>query len=808
MAICPQCHEPLSSPHALCSRCGDTRPPNATRTNAAATASSAASRGFVPGTMLSDRYRIIALLGRGGMGEVYRADDLTLGQPVALKFLPAIGRTRSGRLRRFRNEVRIARQVSHPNVCRVYDIGEVDGSVFLSMEYVDGEDLASLLRRIGRLPPDKGARDRAQAVRGPGRRARERRPAPRSEARERHARRARAGAHHRLRPRRARRRRQRGRRARAARPPTWRPSSSRAKRSTTRSDIYALGLVLYELFTGKRAASTAARCQSFSACASSPRRSTRRRSCGISIPRSSAIILRCLEPRSVGAPASALAVAAALPGGDPLAAALAAGETPSPQLVAAAGEDAGVSRRYAFALFACVLAGITAAAAMAVRTSALERLAPEYPPQVLIQRARDVIASAGYEPRAADAASGFAWNTALVDAAARTDKPRPDWDRVVGGSGPSVLRFWYRQSDTSLTGMQFHSDLLIPGEVNEEDPPPIDPGMITVVLDARGRLVRFEASPPRVLAPGAREHPAANWQPLFTAAGLEPGRLQPTEPLWTWLGTSDSRFAWTGTWPQSTRPLRVEAAALRGKPVGFALRGAWDVPGDQAGGRGDAGEGVRIAIYGMLALVICAASAWLAWRNLSTGRGDRRGAFRLGAFAFLVHMALWLTTSHLVLASVLGMFFLALCTAIFYGVVLWTIYLAFEPYVRRHWPHSADLVDAAAVRTVARPPRRARRAVGCGARRRLDAHRTRHGPDRRRRPAARADVDRRTPPARPAAGARRVARARPPRRFATPLLFFFLLFLLGRAAAPGACCRRVRGGADRAVGGARGTSSS
>ena len=433
---------------------------------------------------------------------------------------------------------------------------------------------------------------------------------------------------------------------------------------------------------------TAARCQSFSACASSPRRSTRRRSCGIWIPRSSEIILRCLEPDPSARPSSALAVAAALPGGDPLAAALAAGETPSPQLVAAAGEDAGVSRRYAFALFACVLAGITAAAAMAVRTSALERLAPEYPPQVLIQRARDVIASAGYEPRAADAASGFAWNTALVDAAARTDKPRPDWDRVVGGSGPSVLRFWYRQSDTSLTGMQFHSDLLIPGEVNEEDPPPIDPGMITVVLDARGRLVRFEASPPRVLAPGAREHPAANWQPLFTAAGLEPGRLQPTEPLWTWLGTSDSRFAWTGTWPQSTRPLRVEAAALRGKPVGFALRGAWDVPGDQAGGQGDAGEGVRIAIYGMLALVICAASAWLAWRNLSTGRGDRRGAFRLGAFAFLVHMALWLTTSHLVLASVLGMFFLALCTAIFYGVVLWTIYLAFEPYVRRHWPHS------------------------------------------------------------------------------------------------------------------------
>jgi serine/threonine-protein kinase len=98
----------------------------------------------------------VALLGKGGMGEVYRADDLTLGQPVALKFLPQATARDEDLLGRFRNEVRTARRVSHPNVCRVYDVGEVDGLTFLSMEYVDGEDLASLLRRIGRLPGDKG----------------------------------------------------------------------------------------------------------------------------------------------------------------------------------------------------------------------------------------------------------------------------------------------------------------------------------------------------------------------------------------------------------------------------------------------------------------------------------------------------------------------------------------------------------------------------------------------------------------------------------------------------------------------------
>jgi len=107
------------------------------------------------GTLLARRYRIVSLLGRGGMGEVYRANDLLLAQAVALKFLPAQWTSDEPTLARFRNEVRIARQISHPNVCRVYDIGEAEGATYLSMEYVDGEDLASLLRRIRRLPRDK-----------------------------------------------------------------------------------------------------------------------------------------------------------------------------------------------------------------------------------------------------------------------------------------------------------------------------------------------------------------------------------------------------------------------------------------------------------------------------------------------------------------------------------------------------------------------------------------------------------------------------------------------------------------------------
>src|SRR5882672_7102692 len=110
---------------------------------------------FVAGTILAERYRIVGLLGRGGMGEVYRADDLKLAQPVALKFLPDHLNTNGAALARFHREVRVARQVSHKNVCRVYDIGEIEGRQFLSMEFIKGEELSSLLRRIGRLPADK-----------------------------------------------------------------------------------------------------------------------------------------------------------------------------------------------------------------------------------------------------------------------------------------------------------------------------------------------------------------------------------------------------------------------------------------------------------------------------------------------------------------------------------------------------------------------------------------------------------------------------------------------------------------------------
>ena len=158
-AVCSQCGSPLTKSSAGLSgadapTAAVVAPVDASSSFRSASHHSRDEPRFAPGSLIAERYRIISLLGRGGMGEVFRADDLMLGQPVALKFLPE-SMIDGFMLERFRNEVRIARRISHPNVCRVHDIGETDNQVFLSMEYVDGEDLSSLLRRTGRLPRDK-----------------------------------------------------------------------------------------------------------------------------------------------------------------------------------------------------------------------------------------------------------------------------------------------------------------------------------------------------------------------------------------------------------------------------------------------------------------------------------------------------------------------------------------------------------------------------------------------------------------------------------------------------------------------------
>src|SRR3984957_14299222 len=105
------------------------------------------------GHLLAQRYEVLGLLGEGGMGAVYKARDVELSRMVALKVIrPDLARNRAI-LDRFKQELILATQVTHRNVVRIYDLGEAEGIKFITMEYVEGEDLATILHKRVKLPP-------------------------------------------------------------------------------------------------------------------------------------------------------------------------------------------------------------------------------------------------------------------------------------------------------------------------------------------------------------------------------------------------------------------------------------------------------------------------------------------------------------------------------------------------------------------------------------------------------------------------------------------------------------------------------
>jgi len=697
---CDQCGESLAAKTRFCPSCGrpissdvfDTQtvavsptpsPQSPSRSTHASSAHSAREGRFAPGAILAGRYRIVALLGKGGMGEVYRADDLSLDQTVALKFLPESLSQHPEAVARFRNEVRTARQVSHPNVCRVYDLGEIDGQFVLCMEYVDGEDLASLLRRIGRLPIDKALEIARKLCAGLAA-AHEKGVLHRDLKPSNIMLDARgqvlltdfglAGLAGEI----------EGSEIRNGTPAYMAPEQLAGEEVTVRSDIYSLGLVLYEIFTGKPPFEfdTLAELMRARSTSNPVSPTTLVRDLDPAVER---VILRCLQTKPSTRPPSALSIAAALPGGDPLAAALAAGETPSPEMVAAAGEGLGLSPRIAIPVFVAILVMMAAAFGLWRRQSALERIKPRYSPEVLTQKAQDIVQRLGYNAQPADDATGFDWDHRYFDS---LEEEKPNWNNLLSKQR-SPLRFWYRQAEAPLITGQFHDDLLTPGIVGTDDPASTEVGMVYLLLDSTGRLLQFEAQPPQKLEPPKQPPPPPDWTPLFTAAGVDPAQLKTADPLWNWIEGADTRMAWTGIWPDANRPLRIEAGAVRGKPVYFKMMGSWSTPWRNPSPEQPLSQQSEDLILSSLALVVFLSAPWLARKNLAAGRGDRRGAFRLAVFMLIAELTIWLCRGHMAPSlGTFGVFIVALVASVFYATVAWTVYLAAEPYVRRHWPQS------------------------------------------------------------------------------------------------------------------------
>lgn len=622
---------------------------------------------FAPGSVVAGRYRIAGLLGAGGMGEVFRADDLKLGQPVALKFLPA-GFPRN--FNRLCEEVRLGRLVTHPNVCRIYDIVEWADVQFVAMEYVEGEDLSRLLRRIGRFAPDKAvdlARGLAAGL---------------------HAAHAKGVLHRDLKPANVMidslgsarimdfgialaAGQEDGRLA--GTPAYIAPEQLTGTTASVQSDLYSLGLVMYEIVTGRRVHDAA----SFG---------ERLRDAGEEIPKPStiagdidpafeAVILHCLAGDPSERPRSAREVIESLPGGDPIAAAIAAGQTPSPGLIAAAAAEGSLRPAAAWSLLALIAAEI-AFAFYGMRAGSVFGMLHPKSPDALTERAAEIRAAAGL-PSQKFSASGWQGDQQHLAWIAGSDDSPGRWNRLKKGLAP--LSFWVRSEASPLIG---NGADLAPAFTQ---PPQVTPGASSIAVDPRGRLRSLSAVP-------ETSWPArtADWRMLFGEAGLDLARFTPAQPRVLPAAYADARLAWSGIHPEDGTPIRVEAAAWHGTPVFFRIVAPWDEAPDRTAAlpfAGKAGRAYALATATFL-FVFAVCGVLLAWRNLRMRRGDRASATRVAVVLFVLQTisTIGFAGHALSISHEIEIVLRAVANTLLWTGGYFLVYLALEPYVRRRWP--------------------------------------------------------------------------------------------------------------------------
>ncbi len=570
-------------------------------------------RDFETGEVIAGRYRIVGLLGRGGMGDVFHAHDLVLGEDVAIKFLPHGRAGSEAFMRRFVNEVRLARQITHPAVCRVHDIGEVEGRRFLSMEFIDGEDLASLLRRIGRLPPEKAFELAQQLCAGL------------SELHEHEV------LHRDLKPANLMIDGQ-GRLKLAdfglaavpselgdhelgdGTPAYMAPEQLRGEGVSHRSDIYALGLVLYELLTGRHPYEPGDT-------ALGERRALDRSTAPVSLASrvpglpsdATEIIEQCLHEDPERRPGSVLEIAASLPGGDPVAAALQAGRAPSVEALANVKRATTLPAWAAWTLAGLIGVIAVVFGALAPQHTLLGRSRSELSPAVLRDRARTLLDDAHLDAPHSDSFSRIFYDGAYLDAEA----PPSTFE-----AGPTPVIFEYRQSPIPMVRR---------GEVVTRNDPAMEaPGEIRVRLDSRGSLREFETVPPHEMGRSVRA--ADVWDSFLAATGADLDTLVESRPRLTPPRAADTQLAWEVVLPGQESPCHVEAASWQGQPVWFVLLPPWESPRDRSQAVLEASTGITtandilaLAVFGGFVVGLALLCRYLYLR----GEVDTRGAWRI-----------------------------------------------------------------------------------------------------------------------------------------------------------------------------------
>ena len=446
-----------------------------------------------------------------------------------------------------------------------------------------------------------------------------------------------------------------------------------------RSDIFSLGLVLFEIYTGRRAfeATTIAEL-------------LRMHDDGVQVSRSAGreldpaverVIQRCLSRDATERPASAIAVSAALPGGDPLAAALAAGETPSPAMVAAAGRMDAVPLRIGLGVMAAILIGLAVLIGLRGRGVFHRYVPAELSGPVLEYRARQAIARLGYPETPADAFGAFYVDGDYL-AWARKRDGADRWKELSSGRTPG-FGYWYRTSPEPIVPIEDGN------RPSDDDPPLRVEGMTLAYVDAKGFLAEFYRVPPQHGAPVAAA--PVDWQVVFDAVGWPRDRFSEAAPEWTPPLIADTRKAWTGTVPAlAATPMRLEAAAFAGRIVFVQAVGPWTRASRVASPPPAGAQRWLRTFASVIVGVLFVGSALLARRNVMAGRGDHRSAWRLALAVGVLQVLRWLLIAHHSgdYATDQGELLDAVAEALLAAGLIWLAYLGIEPWLRRHWPTS------------------------------------------------------------------------------------------------------------------------